>query len=344
MPLTNADYLANPQQPPADPERAQRLEKFVRQRRIGASLIKPAALLLVVCAAWVAWALWLAFQGSPFMPSFGQMLWPSLGALILGMVIAITRAVSFTTGPYWEPSRSIPRELASPPRRVIVPRMPIGRLFVGIAIMFTIAIAGLTVREVRDAMLLQREGVETTGTVIRRTVQTGKSKRYFVTYRYSARGAVLQRSGNVRQSEYERMSEGATTPVTYGAMNPSISEPRSRAEASSPLRVLTPLLATAGSMLVLAVLMTFLMSYIATQTEAIATRGVAVVARVTKVGHAGVQYSYDTPHGVIDARYSWGKQKPAPTPVEGETYVVLYDPDTPRRSMPLATLQDVRFL
>jgi hypothetical protein len=31
-------------------------------------------------------------------------------------------------------------------------------------------------------------------------------------------------------------------------------------------------------------------------------------------------------------------------PVEGESYLVLFDPDNPRRSLPIATMQDVRFV
>jgi Protein of unknown function (DUF3592) len=355
MPLTNADYLANPQPPSADlvghfvslgatRVRAERLAKFVRMRRGGAALIKPAALIAVVFAVWVAYALWLAINGSQDLPAFETMLWPSLGALILGMVIAISRAVGLTSGFFWEPASSIPRELASAPRRAIVRPMPLGGVFGGIALAMTVAVGGLIARDVRDATMLQREGVETTGTVIDRNVRNEKSKKYIVTYRYTAGGVVMQNSATVGRRDYERMVEGSATPVTYAASRPTISKPRSRAALGGPLSALAPMLGIAIGMIMLAGFMTILMAYAARQTESIATRGVAVLGRITKVGHSGAKYSYDTNAGVIDARASWGKQKPAPLPVEGETYVVLYDPDNPRRSMPLAMLQDVRFI
>src|SRR6185369_8802594 len=144
MLLTNADYLANAEPPSADlvehftrlgasPERAEQLAKFVRQRRFAAAIIKPAWMIAIVLAAWVAYAVWLAFNGSTSTPSFHQMLWPSMGALVAGMVIAIARAVSMTTGPFWEAYSTMPRELASPPRRAIVPRIAIGGMMSGIA-------------------------------------------------------------------------------------------------------------------------------------------------------------------------------------------------------------------
>jgi len=355
MPLTNADYLANPQPPSADlvghfmslgasRVRAERLAKFVRGRRIGAALVKPAALIGVVFAVWVAWALWLAVNGSQDLPRFETMLWPSIGALIVGIVIAISRASTLTSGFFWEPASSIPRELASAPRRAIVRPMSLGGVFGGIALALAVAVGGLTVHDVRDATMLQREGVETTGTVIDRSVRSGKSKDYIVTYRYTAGGVVLQNSATVGRRDYERMVEGSATPVTYAATRPVISKPRSRAALGGPLRALAPMLGVALGMIALSGFMAILMAYAARQSESIATRGVAVIGRITKVGHAGAHYSYDTSAGVIDARASWGKQKPAPLPVEGETHVILYDPDNPRRSMPLAILQDVRFV
>jgi hypothetical protein len=355
MPLTNADYLANPEPPSPDlvahftslgasPERANRLARFVRGRRIAVSVTKPAWLLAVVCAAWVTYAVWFAFNGVPSTPSFEQMLWPSIGALIIGVVIAIARASGLTTGPFWEPASSIPRELASAPRRAIVPAIRIGGVIGGITFAFIVATAGLMVQDLRDAVWLQRSGVETTGKVIGRRIRSGKSKAYIVHYQYDLGGVVIQNNASVSRSEYEQMTEGTTVPVTYYPANPMVSKPRSRARLVSPMRILAPLFATVGGMLGLWALMTLLMSYAQKQSEAIATRGVAALAQVTKVSGSGASYSYDTNQGVIDARVSFGKQRPAPMPAAGETFVVLYDPDNPRRSMPLAILQDVRFV
>jgi len=105
-----------------------------------------------------------------------------------------------------------------------------------------------------------------------------------------------------------------------------------------------PLLAIAGGLVGLVALMTLLMAWAARQSAALATRGVAVLARMDKVDHFGAHYSYRTDQGVIDSKVSFGKQRPAPMPVEGESYLVLFDPDNPRRSLPIATLQDVRFV
>src|SRR4051794_13435189 len=185
MPLTNADYLANPQPPSSDliahftalgasRERAERLAKFVKVRNVGRALTKPAALLGVVCLVWVVYALWLAFNASPSTPRQDQMLWPSIAALILGMIIAISRAVGFTTGPFWEAQASIPGELAPAPRRAIVRRVPLGGVFAGIGAACAIAIGGLTVPEVYTSSLLQRDGVETTGKIISRSVRKEK--------------------------------------------------------------------------------------------------------------------------------------------------------------------------
>ena len=350
MPLTNADYLANPQPASADliahfttlgasRPRAERLAQFVRVTRVGRALIKPASLLGIVCAVWIAYAFWLAFNGSPSTPVFEQMLWPSIGALILGVVIAISRAVALTTGPFWEPDHVIPRELASAPRRAIVKPMPLAGVFAGIGLAFVVAIAGLIVPDVRNASWLRHDALETTGKVVSRAVRNGKSKRYTVTYRYASNGEVMQNSASVSRAEYERMTEGSAVPVTYYRLVPTISKPRSQRE----LGAFAPLLAMGGGMVGLVAFMTLLMSYAQRQTEAMATRGVAVLARMTKVDHRAAHYSYDTREGVIDARSPFRKQKPAQMPVEGETYIVLYDPDNPRRSMPLAILQDVQF-
>lgn len=354
MPLTNADYLANPQPPSSDlithftslgasRERAERLVKFIKARKFGRALIKPAALLGVVCLVWVGYALWLAFNASPSTPRAAQMLWPSIAALVLGMIVAISRATGFTSGPFWEAQASIPRELASAPRRALVPRMPLGGVFVLIGVACAIAIGGLTVPEIYTASLLQREGVETTGKIVSRNIRKGKSESYFVTYRYTAGGMVLQNSSRVREPEYDAMTEGTTVPVTYSATNPLVSRPRARAELRGTMELLTPLIAVVGGMIALGILMTLLMAYAQQQTATIATRGVAVLARMNKVDHFAARYSYATNAGVIDAKTSFGKQRPAPMPVEGETYVVLYDPDNPRRSLPLAMLQDVQF-
>jgi len=354
MPLTNADYLASPEPSSPDlaghftslgasPERARKLAKFVRTSRTRARLIKPAALIGVVFIAWIAYALSLAFSGSPSAPGFEQMVWPSMGALAVGIVIAISYAAGLTTGPFWESSDSVPRELASVPRRAIVQPIAIGRVFIGVGFAVIVSTAGLIVQDAREASWLRREGVETTGTVIDRNIRKQKSQLYTVIYRYSAGGVVMQNSANVRRVDYERMTVGSTVPVTYYASRPAVSKPYARADVGSPSRFLTPLLAIGGGIVVLAIFMIWLMSYAAKQQERVATRGVAALARVTKVRSSSAQYSYGTNQGVIDSRVAFGKQRPAPMPVEGETYIVLYDPDNPRRSIPLAMLQDVRF-
>jgi len=355
MPLTNADYLSNPQPPSSDlvahyqslgasPERAKRLAKVVRTRRIAKGLTKPMMLIALGCAVWVAYALVLAADGSPSTPSRIQMLWPAFGAMIAGLIVTIARAVSLTSGMFWEPSKSIPRELATMPRRAIVPRVGIGGIFLGVGFACAVMIGGIIVPEVRNASLLQRNGVETTGTVIGRSVRSGKSKSYIVRYRYRSPEVLFQSSAKVRRSDYERMTEGTTVPVTYDPTNPTISKPISRAELGGVLEALMPLLGITGGIAVLAMLMTMLMSFAQRQSEALVTRGVAVLGRVTQVGGNGARYEYDTPQGVIDARADFGKQRPAPLPVVGETYVFLYDPDNTRRSLPLAAAQDVRFV
>jgi len=354
MLLTNADYLANAEPPSADlvehftrlgasPERAERLAKFVRQRRFGAAIIKPAWMIAIVLAAWVAYALWLAFNGSTSTPSFNQMLWPSMGALLAGIVIAIGRAVSLTTGPFWEAYPTMPRELVPAPRRAIVPRIAIGGVMSGVVFAIVVSMTGLMVQDLRNARWLERNGVETTGKIIGRRVRSGKSKTYIVNYQYDVGGVIIQNSAGVDRGEYEVMTEGTTVPVTYYPLDPMISKPRSRSEISA-MRILTPLLAVGGGIIALVGLMTLLMAYAQGQTAAMATHGVAVLARTTKVDHFAARYSYETNRGVIDAKSSFGKQRPAPMPVAGETYIVLYDPDHPRRSMPLAMLQDVRFV
>lgn len=353
MPLTNADYLANPAPPSSDlvahftslgasRERAEKLAKFVQVQRVGAAVMKPAALIGLVLALWIVYALWLAMQGSPSTPSFEQMLWPSMGAMIVGIVIAISRAAALTTGPFWEASDSIPRELASAPRRAIVRPFPIGGVMAGVAFAVMVAMSGLLVRDVRDASLLQRDGAEITGKVVSRVIRHGKDTRYIVTYRYSAGGAVMQNSARVTRSQYDGMIEGSEVPVTYVATNPMISKPVAREDIAAK-KELVPLLAIAAGVVGLVVLMMLLMSRAAKQSEVLATRGVAVLARMDKVDHFAAHYSYRTNQGVIDSKVRFGKQRPAPMPVEGESYLVLFDPDNPRRSIPIAMMQDVRF-
>jgi hypothetical protein len=354
MPLTNADYLANPAPPSSDliahftslgasRERAEKLAKFVRAQRFGKTVLKPAALIGLALVLWIVYALWLALQGSLSTPSFERMLWPSLGAMIIGIAIAISRAVSLTSGPFWEASSSIPRELASAPRRAIVRPLPLGGVMAGVGFAVTVAVAGLLAGDVRDAVLLQNNGVETTGTVISRVIRPGKDKHYMVTYRYTAGGAVMQNSARVNRSEYDGMTEGSEVPVTYVATNPMISRPVAR-NGITTKKAFTPLLAIAGGMLGFVVFMTLLMSWAAKQSAVLAMRGIAVLARMDRVDHFAAHYSYRTNQGVIDSKVSFGKQRPAPMPVEGESYLVLFDPDNPRRSLPIATMQDVRFV
>jgi hypothetical protein len=354
MPLTNADYLADPAPPSSDlvahftslgasRDRAEKLAKFVRVQRITKRVIKPVALIGVALVVWIVYALWLALQGSPSTPSFEQMLWPSIGAMIVGIVMAISRAATLTSGPYWEASGSIPRELASSPRRAIVRPIPLGGVMVGVGFAVTVAATGLLVPDVRDAVLLQNNGVETTGTVVSRMIRSDKDKRYMVTYRYSAGGVVMQNSARVNRAEYDGMTEGSAVPVTYVATNPMISRPAARSGIVAK-KAFIPLLAIGGGMTVLAILMTLMMSWVARQSAVLATRGVAVLARMDKVDHYAAHYSYRTNQGVIDSKAHFGKQRPAPMPVEGESYLVLFDPDNPRRSLPVAMMQDVRFV
>src|ERR1041385_3435944 len=157
MPLTNADYLANPAQPSSDltahftslgasRERAEKLAKFVRVQRIAAGVRRPAALIGLVLALWIVYALWLALNGSPSTPRFEQMLIPSMGALVIGIVLAISRAVTITTGPFWEARDAIPRELASAPRRAIVRPIPLGGVMAGVAFAVAVSMAGMLVQ------------------------------------------------------------------------------------------------------------------------------------------------------------------------------------------------------
>src|SRR6185369_6986077 len=115
----------------------------------------PAALVGLGLALWIVYALWLALQGSSSTPSFERMLWPSIGAMIIGIAIAISRAVTLTSGPFWEASRSIPRELSSAPRRAIVRPIPLGGVMAGVGFAVTVAVTGLLVGDVRDSVLLQ---------------------------------------------------------------------------------------------------------------------------------------------------------------------------------------------
>jgi hypothetical protein len=366
MLLTNADYLQAATRSPrpagrgeepgvrsaiadafislgASPERAKRLARVLWLQRKAKYVIRPALAIAALAGVWILYALYLALSGSPSTPGLREMLWPSIAAFAAGLILAIARSSTMTTGIEWEPADAIPRELRATPRRAYVAQPPLASTIGTTFFIILLAIIGLAVPEIRNAAWLQRNGVETEGRVVRRTVSSGKGTRHSVTYSYSAGGVRLQVPATVSRDEYQRMTEGTAVPVTYDPLHPFVSEPRSRNGLRRIARQLIPLAITgvvfAGVILLLAVITASMQK----QTSLIATRGVATLGRVTGVSRSGLDYEYDTPLGTEKGRFSYNKQRPSQTPKVGETFVVLCLPDERRRAMPLAALQDVLF-
>jgi hypothetical protein len=341
--VTNADYVALAEESSsadliprltslgASRDRAQRLSRFIRWRRKAKFVIRPAIVIVVMAALWIGWSFWLAVNGAMVQ----DLMFPSIAVIIAGGAIAITRAAQMTTGIDWEPMDAIPRALATTPRRVVVPEMPIASTIAASLLAMLIGIAGLAVPQIRDAQLLRRNGIEMKGKVVGRHIQRGRSKQYYVMYSYGSPEVHFQKRAKVSRAEYERMTEGSEVPVTFDPTHPLVSEPRSHTELRGQWQPLAPI--------VILLLVSILTRNARNQTEVLATRGVATLGRVTRFAGGSVRYEFTTSQGPVEGRMLFGKRKPARLPVEGETFVVFYDPDNPRRSMPLAGMQDVRF-
>jgi hypothetical protein len=351
--VTNADFLSLAASTPSEdlpqrfrslgcsPERAARLARFLRWRRKAKFAIRPATFILVLAAAWIAWALTLAITASPSTPSQHDMLVPSIAAMVAGFVIAIVRAVTLTTGIEWEPMDRVPRELASTPRRAFVPHVPLASTIAASIAAILVGLAGFSVDDIRDAQWLQRYGTETTGQVVRRdVVHGGKSTRYTISYAYGNGPLHFQKRATVSRAEYDAMTEGAPVPVTYDPLHPLVSEPRPRNALRGRWRPLLPIAILGGTFAVILSALALMTRQVQRQNELLATRGVAALARVTKYSGGTVRYEFEGGEG----RMAFGKRRPARLPVAGETFVVLRDPDNARRSVPLAALQDVRFV
>jgi hypothetical protein len=79
--------------------------------------------------------------------------------------------------------------------------------------------------EYADAGRLQQSGVITQGTIISRTLSSGKSTSYYLTYEFSVKGSDTRftRQQTVRRAAYEAHPEGSLVTVAYLPDDPNVS-------------------------------------------------------------------------------------------------------------------------
>ena len=318
----------------ADPGFAAWLLSIVRQRQIARAVARSGSVIAAAGIAWSAYLWWLALRGAPDAPNVTATI-PAAVMIGLGALMMIIATSIELSPPLHLDYRTLPSELAPPPRQVGASRRTAGAWRLAIAVFcFILAPASLSVEPVRNRIWLRDHGVETTGRVAGFFTRSGSKGRIDHYYRYEfdeGTGARLVRSR-------DNLRVGDTVPVTYLPERPAINVAQRKADLRPLLSLDDPILAIVLVYLIAVIPLTMLAAaYGVGLQRSLAERGVATVATVTQVRRQMIEYRYDDQ----TRRYVYGKRRIRERLTEGQPLVILYDPEKPKRSIPLGALSDL---
>ena len=322
----------------ADPARASFLVSVWRVQTNARRVTMVAAAMLAIGLGAAAHQWWLALQGERIgheprdIYIVTAVIAVAAFALLLGSALQLSPPLDLSY-------REIPAGLGPPPRNVAIRRKRGASIGLGIAIVsFIVAPFTIAVIEVRNRVLLRDHGVETTGRVTETYVTAGSkgSKNYHVAYEFEQGHGTI----SVGSRQYGSYHSGDSIPVTYLPSNPDVNEGRHRADILRGPGMSDPL--TIGVLFYIVAIAFFVVMLASMQDKRrlrLAERGVAVVAEVTGLSMQSVNYRFDDREG----RFRWAKRKVRERPSQGQPLVILYDPENPKRNMPLGALGDVEF-
>jgi len=174
---------------------------------------------------------------------------------------------------------------------------------------------------------LKQNGVSTQATVMRTwSSGSGKNRRYYVLYQFTADGSIIQRTASVSSPVYNRVRQGQQVAVLYLASDPRLS----RMEIESGPTPVWVAMFPSLMLLFVALAMGF---PILSQRKLLqyGQPAPAIVTRSSPVkGGRLVSYRFlDSVNNIIDGRATVSSSK-APEP--GAVVAILYDPNNSKRS------------
>lgn len=323
----------------ADAERAEWLVSMVWRRQLSRYVARVAVVFLIVGAAWAAYLWWLALSGSLRGPEIKDTIAPCIIIAVGALALLIASAVELSPPLDLTSHRAIPSELPPPPRRIAESgdrRALSSRLLCGIVAMMVVP-AVISTPRVRDRVVLQKQGIDATGKVIDVYTRKGSkgSIRHYVRYAFE-KGEGVQ---SVEREDFPTYHPGDSVPVTYLPARPDISAMQSKADLMSGSFFGDPVLARVLAFFVVMIIVVFvILNAVMKRVRRIAERGIPVVAEITKTRGQAIEYRF----GEITGKYVYGKRSLRERPAVGEPIVILYDPENPKRHMPLGALSDLR--
>ena len=231
----------------------------------------------------------------------------------------------------WSP----PAELTGPvPREVRLSGRGIGlAVMAGVMILAGIAtsiyLQRISLRESAEQKLLEDQGQNADGRVVRLWQTGGKNNRDMVTYQFEAEGRTYRNSTSAPPRIWNRLSEGMPLAIRYLPLSPTRNHPQDWVDTPTPLwlsLLFGALLAGAAVILVFSI----------RRQMGLLREGRPAPGVVTRHSYAGKgQRAFHYDFAPLGGSVTSGKSPPTRrlAPV-GATVCVIYDPENPRRNAP----------
>jgi hypothetical protein len=180
---------------------------------------------------------------------------------------------------------------------------------------------------------LRMRGAETTGIVTNKRSRLGTTTHYYIRYEFRISIRTIESSARVSEERWDALRVGDSIPVTYLPRLPQSSLPVARRDLSLENVFGEAPTWQFGLATLLLLVLIVLMNRIRRRQVRLLRNGNAVIATVTAINGQRVEYSFDTPSGLITSRWSY-RGSVLPKPAAGDTFAILYDPDNPNMNGP----------
>ena len=219
-------------------------------------------------------------------------------------------------------SRPVPRPVRLTGQGIMLFALPIIVFAAaGVAAAFGV---GLLRNVLRDAALVEREGVAGEARIVNKWIVSGKSRSRHVSYSYGVGSESFTGEAIVSSSLYDRLTTGSTVPIRYAVSRPAASR-MDGVSYPSPWLMLTPFV----PLLLLIMLPTMAFRQRSLLANGTPTFGIVTAVWPTR-GVRGFRYAYLDANG--DAAAGSGNSRPRQAPAAGDQITVLFDPERPQRS------------